>query len=78
MAVAALSLQNAKLLSCRICIFIKQQFSVSWAVVAHAFNPSTWEAEAGGSPSSEFEASLVYRASSRTARATQKGKKKVV
>jgi hypothetical protein len=20
----------------------------SWAVVAHAFNPSTWEAEAGG------------------------------
>jgi hypothetical protein len=24
---------------------------VSRAVVAHAFNPSTWEAEAGGSPS---------------------------
>jgi hypothetical protein len=22
---------------------------VHWAVVAHAFNPSTWEAEAGGS-----------------------------
>ena len=22
---------------------------VSWAVVAHTFNPSTWEAEAGGS-----------------------------
>jgi hypothetical protein len=21
-----------------------------WAVVAHAFNPSTWEAEAGGVP----------------------------
>jgi hypothetical protein len=21
---------------------------ISWAVVAHAFNPSTWEAEAGG------------------------------
>jgi hypothetical protein len=36
-------------------------------VVAHAFNPSTWEAEAG-----EFEASLVYKVSSRTARATQK------
>jgi hypothetical protein len=32
------------------------------AVVAHAFNPSTWEAEA----------SLVYRVSSRTARATQR------
>jgi hypothetical protein len=39
-------------------------------VVAHAFNPSTWEAETGGI--SEFEASLVYRVSSRTARATQR------
>jgi hypothetical protein len=39
-------------------------------VVAHAFNPSTWEAEAGGSH--EFEASLVYKVSSRTARATQR------
>ena len=38
----------------------------SRAVVAHAFNPSTWEAEA------EFKASLVYRVSSRTARATQR------
>jgi hypothetical protein len=36
-------------------------------MVAHAFNPSTWEAEAGDF---EFEASLVYRVSSRTARAT--------
>jgi hypothetical protein len=36
--------------------------------VAHAFNPSTWEAEAGG-----FQvASLVYRVSFRTARATQR------
>ena len=34
----------------------------SWAVVAHAFNPSTWEAEAG----------LVYKGSSRTARAVQR------
>jgi hypothetical protein len=32
------------------------------AVVVHAFNPSTWEAEA----------SLVYRGSSRTTRATQR------
>ncbi|GAB1291441.1 Aryl hydrocarbon receptor nuclear translocator-like protein 2 [Apodemus speciosus] len=32
------------------------------AVVVHAFNPSTWEAEAGGS--SEFEASLVYKGDS--------------
>jgi hypothetical protein len=36
-------------------------------VVAHAFNPSTWEAEAG-----RFEASLVYKVSSRTARAIQR------
>jgi hypothetical protein len=34
----------------------------SRALVAHTFNPSTWEAEA----------SLVYRVSSRTGRATQR------
>ena len=34
-----------------------------------AFNPSTWEAEASRS---EFEASLVYRVSSRITRATQR------
>jgi hypothetical protein len=39
-------------------------------VVAHAFNPSTREAEAG--ESLEFEASLVYKVSSRTARAIQR------
>jgi hypothetical protein len=39
-------------------------------VVTHPFNPSTWEAEAG--KFLEFEASLVYRVSSRTARAIQK------
>jgi hypothetical protein len=33
-------------------------------VVAHACNPNTWEAEADRF---EFEASLVYRVSSRTA-----------
>jgi hypothetical protein len=38
-------------------------------VVAQAFDPSTREAEAGGF---EFEASLVYKVSSRTAWATQK------
>jgi hypothetical protein len=37
--------------------------------VAHAFNPSTREAEAGGF---EFEASLVYKVSARTAKATQR------
>jgi hypothetical protein len=50
-------------------------------VVAHAFNPGTWEAEAErqrerergrGRRISELEASLVYRVSSRTARATQR------
>ena len=48
----------------------KQEGRHSWAVVVHAFNPSSWEAEAGGSL--EFAASLVYRVSSRTARATQR------
>ena len=37
-------------------------------VVVHAFNPSTQEAEAG---KSEFEATLVYRSTSRTTSATQ-------
>jgi hypothetical protein len=36
-------------------------------VVAHAFNPTTWEPEAGRSPSSRS-----VRVSSRTARVTQK------
>jgi hypothetical protein len=36
----------------------------------HVFNPSTWDAEAGGSL--KFKASLVYRASSRTSRTTQR------
>jgi hypothetical protein len=40
-------------------------------VVTHAFNPSTREAEAGRQIS-EFEASLVFKVSSRTARATQR------
>jgi hypothetical protein len=40
-------------------------------VVVHTFNPSTQEAEAGRQIS-EFEASLVYRVSSRTARAIQR------
>jgi major histocompatibility complex class I len=31
----------------------KRQGYLSWAVVAHAFNPSTWEAEAGGFLSSK-------------------------
>ena len=38
--------------------------------MVHTFNPSTWVAEAD--KFSEFEASLVYRMSSRTARAIQR------
>lgn len=40
----------------------------SWAVLAHAFNRSTWETEAGGSL--ELEVSLVYIENFRTARLT--------
>jgi hypothetical protein len=39
---------------------IIKNWGICWAVVAHAFNPSTWEAEAGGF------------LSLRTARATQR------
>ena len=38
--------------------------------MAHAFNPSTWEGR--GRWISEFEASLVYRVISRTARTEQR------
>jgi hypothetical protein len=38
--------------------------------VEHAFNPSSWEAEAGRQIS-EFEASLVYRVISKTAKQTK-------
>jgi hypothetical protein len=40
-----------------------------WAVVVHTFNPSTPESEVGGI---EFKASLIYRVSSRIAKATQR------
>ena len=41
--------------------------------MAQAFNPSTWEADAErGRWISEFKVSLVYRVSSRTARAIQR------
>ena len=39
----------------------------------HTFEPSPWEAEAGGS---EFKASLVSRVSSRIAKATQRNSQK--
>jgi hypothetical protein len=44
---------------------------LSWAVVVQDFNPSTWSG-GRGRQISEFEASLVYRVSSRSARATQR------
>jgi hypothetical protein len=51
---------------------------ISTGVVAHTFNPSTREAEAGGLLN--LRPGLVYRVSSRTARAIQRnpvwGKKK--
>jgi hypothetical protein len=43
---------------------IKTALCAGWAVVALAFNPGTHS----GGRDSEFEASLVYRASSRIAR----------
>jgi hypothetical protein len=49
----------------------KTKFTSRPGVVAHAFNPSTWEAERGRRIS-EFKAILVYKVSSRTARATQR------
>jgi hypothetical protein len=47
------------------------RIKISLAVMAHAFNPSTWEG-GKGRQISEFKASLFYRVSSRTARATQR------
>jgi hypothetical protein len=38
----------------------------------HAFNPSTWGGGGRGRWISEFEASLVYKVSSRTARAIKR------
>jgi hypothetical protein len=40
--------------------------------MVHAFNSSTQEAKAGESLQFEFEASLVYRLSSRTTNATKR------
>jgi hypothetical protein len=50
--------------------FLKRKKRFSQVVVVHTFNPSSQEAEE--SRSLEFEASLVYRGSSRTAKATER------
>jgi hypothetical protein len=59
--------RHSELLNC------KESKRLVGVVVVHAFNPSTQEAEVGGGIS-EFEASLVYRVTSRicVARATQR------
>jgi hypothetical protein len=44
--------------------------TTSWEVVVHTFNPSTQEAKEDRP--SEFKASLIYRGSFRTSRATQR------
>ena len=54
-------------------VFEMKTVSISWWVV-HIFNPSPQEAEAADL--CEFEASLVYTASSRIARATQRNSNK--
>ena len=49
---------------------VKNMYCLGRAVVAHAFNPSTWEVEAGRFLSSR--PAWSNRVSSRTARATQR------
>jgi hypothetical protein len=45
----------------RLCLKINFGGGGGGGIVVHTFNPSTWEAEAGGY--CEFEASLVYKLS---------------
>ena len=60
--------ETNKNLKRRSVIYIR--IGTGWAVVTHACNPSTLGGR--GRRISELEASLVYRVSSRTARATQR------
>jgi hypothetical protein len=50
-------------------LYIPQTYFIRLGMVAHAFNPRTEESRQGDL---ECEASLVYRASSKLARATQR------
>jgi hypothetical protein len=52
----------------KMCLDVSLKIQQGPGMVAHTFNPSTGEGEAGGSLS-EFEASLVYKVSSSTAKA---------
>jgi hypothetical protein len=54
------------------CSFLAKKKILSWAVVAHTFNPGIQHLGGRGRRISEFEASLAYRVSSRTNRAIQK------
>lgn len=58
-------------LVCELCLalMLKIRATALLGVTANGFNPSTEEAETGGSLY-EFETSLVYIVGSRTARAT--------
>jgi hypothetical protein len=50
--------------------YLLQKIRKKAGIVKHAFNPSTWEAEAGaGAFFGGFRVSLVYAVSSRIARA---------
>ena len=40
---------------------LKKKIKIRMGAVAHAYNPSTWEAEAGGSPGLEMETILVNK-----------------
>jgi hypothetical protein len=51
--------------------FTYKKTCCTWVVLVHTFSLSAQEVEAGGLLA-EFEASLVYRLSSRTARATHR------
>jgi hypothetical protein len=53
------------------CLFLQDLF-LNQVVVAHTFNLSTQEAEQRQVDFYEFEASLAFRVSFRTARATQR------
>lgn len=48
---------------------VLKKLIMGWAVVMHAFDPSTWETDRW---ISESKASLVYRTSNRRAKATQR------
>jgi hypothetical protein len=63
------AVQNSWTYTEKLCLKKQRKNIFSWLVVVHAFNPNIQETETGRSL--EFEASLIYRGSSRTVRTTQ-------